>query len=68
LKKKYECDSLEIHAFFDALENISQKIYRPLQKPAKAKEEKADDEEDVISNYDCLDQFLNEAIPYFEQN
>ena len=53
--KKYDCQFLDIHAFFELLETVSIKIFRA--KPS---------DDDELSVSECLDQFLTEAIPFYE--
>ena len=50
MQRKYECVALDLHAFFDAIEQLSKKIYK---------------DEEVFET--CLSQFLDAAVPFFEE-
>ena len=50
MQRKYDCQGLDLHAFFDAIEALSKKIYK---------------EEEVFEN--CLCQFLDAALPFFDE-
>lgn len=50
MQRKYDCQGLDLHAFFDAIESLSKKIYK---------------DEDVFE--DCLAQFLDAALPFFDE-
>jgi hypothetical protein len=54
MQRKYDCQSLDIHAFFDAIEVLSQKIYKNYS------------EEGVLEVSECLEMFLAEALPFFQ--
>ena len=58
MQRKYECQSLDIHSFFEVLETLSTKLYR--QKPTS-------DDQDEMTVAECLEMLLNEAIPYFSE-
>ena len=49
MQRKYDCPALDLNAFFDAIEQLSQKIYK--------------DADELV---DCLNAFLDAAIPFFE--
>ena len=54
MQRKYDCQSLDIHAFFDAIEVLSQKIF------------KQQNEDGIVEVSECLDMFLAEAVPFFQ--
>jgi len=54
MQRKYDCQSLDIHAFFDAIEVLSQKIF------------KQHSEEGIVEVSECLEMFLAEALPFFQ--
>ena len=53
MHRKYDCQSLDIHAFFDAIEILSQKIFKQVN------------EEGKVEVAECLEMFLAEALPFF---
>ena len=54
MTRKYECTSLDIFAFFEAIEHLSQKIFKPNFEG-----------EGELGMDECLEMFLHEALPYF---
>lgn len=50
MQRKYNSASLDLDAFFDAIEYLSKKIFK---------------DEEVFET--CLNQFLDAAIPFFEE-
>lgn len=55
LIRKYDCSSLDIHAFFDGCEALSQKIFKPNYEG-----------EGELGLDECLEMFLNDALPFFK--
>lgn len=54
MQRKYDCQSLDIHAFFDAIEILSCKIYKQVS------------EDGHVEVSECLEMFLAEALPFFQ--
>jgi hypothetical protein len=54
--RKYECAALDIHAFFELLEAVCVKIFKP--------KIQTEDDDTIVS--ECLELFLGEAIPFYE--
>jgi hypothetical protein len=58
MQRKYECVFLDIHSFFEVLETLCVKVFRP----------KVIAEDEVeMTVAECLELFLAEAIPYFSE-
>jgi hypothetical protein len=54
MTRKYDCQSLDIYQFFEAIESLSQKIFKPNYEG-----------EGELGLDECLEMFLAEAIPFF---
>jgi hypothetical protein len=58
MQRKHDCQCLDIHSFFEVLETLSVKVFR-------VKVQSEDEVEMTVA--ECLELFLNEAIPYFSE-
>jgi hypothetical protein len=62
IQRKYDCQNLDLHSFFEVVEQLCIKLYRPNVKPNADGEE-----EEKTPMSECIEMFLNEAVPFFEE-
>ena len=62
MQRKYDCQSLDLHSFFEAIEVIAIKLFRP-----PLPKDNQEDPQEQATLGECLSQFLAEAAPFFDE-